>query len=60
MYLLNLALIAEVIITNFPPQNPQSAWVLYGIYWIAVIIFSTLLYKYYEKPFMDLRERWKN
>jgi len=59
MYLLNLALISEVIGKNFPPRGPHSAWALYFLYWIAVILFSTLLYKYYEKPIMDLRERWK-
>ncbi len=60
MYLLNLALVAEVINTNFPPQNASTAWGLYGMYWICVLIFSTLLYKYYEKPIMDLRDRWKD
>ena len=60
MYLLNLALVAEVINNNFPPQGPLSAWALYGVYWAAVILLSTLLYKYYEKPMMDLREKWKN
>lgn len=59
MYLLNLAIVSEVINTNFPPQNPFSALVIYAIYWIIVITFSTLLYKYYEKPIMDLREKWK-
>lgn len=57
MYLLNLALVSEVIRDNFPPQGPYSAWVLYIVYWVAVIVFSTLLYKYFEKPIMDLRDR---
>ena len=60
MYLLNLALVAEVINNNFPPRGPLSAWALYIVYWAAVILLSTLLYKYYEKPMMDLREKWKN
>ncbi len=59
MYLINLALVAEVIRDNFPPRGPNTAWALYGIYWVAVIIFSTLLYKYYEKPIMDLREKFR-
>lgn len=58
MYLLNLALVSEVISANFPPQGTLSAWGLYGIYWIAVLVFSTVLYKYYEKPMTDLRDRW--
>ncbi|MCX6248861.1 MAG: acyltransferase [Bacteroidetes bacterium] len=59
MYLLNLAVIAEVINANFPPHNDFSAWALYCIYWGLVLIFSTLLYKYYEKPVMDLRDRFR-
>jgi peptidoglycan/LPS O-acetylase OafA/YrhL len=59
MYLLNLALVAEVIKTNFPPHGPRTAWALYGIYWITVLAFSTLLFKYFEKPMMDVRDKWK-
>lgn len=60
MYLLNLALISEVIGKNIPPQGPLSAWALYLLYWISVILFSTLLYKYYERPIMDIRNKWNN
>jgi peptidoglycan/LPS O-acetylase OafA/YrhL len=59
MYLLNLGVISEVLVTNFPPHSPRMAWALYGIYWCLVLIFSTLLYKYYEKPVMDLRDRFR-
>ena len=57
MYLINLALVAEVIRDNFPPHGPYTAWALYGIYWFVVLFVSTLLYKYYEKPIMDLRDK---
>jgi peptidoglycan/LPS O-acetylase OafA/YrhL len=57
MYLLNLALVAQVMNTNFPPKGTYSAWASYIIYWVCVIGFSTLLYKYYEKPMMDLRDK---
>jgi peptidoglycan/LPS O-acetylase OafA/YrhL len=59
MYLLNLAVISEVLYTNFPPRGPHTAWALYGVYWALVLIFSTLLYKFYEKPMMDLRDRFR-
>jgi peptidoglycan/LPS O-acetylase OafA/YrhL len=59
MYLLNLAVISEVLYVNFPPRGTHTAWALYGVYWILVLIFSTLLYKYYEKPMMDLRDRFR-
>ena len=57
MYLINLALVAEVIVYNFPPTGPWSAWGLYIVYWIVVLSLSTILYKYYEKPMMDLRDK---
>jgi peptidoglycan/LPS O-acetylase OafA/YrhL len=59
MYLINLALVAEIMRDNFPPRGPHTAWALYGVYWFVVIVVSTLLYKYYEKPIMDLRDKWK-
>jgi len=60
MYLINLALVAEVIKNNFPPNEAKSAWFLYAVYWLMVVLISTLIYKYYEKPLMDLRDRFKS
>ena len=60
MYLLNLALIADVIRKNFEPSTALNGLVTYVIFWTAVILFSTLLYKYFEKPVMDLRDQRSN
>jgi len=57
MYLINLALVAEVIRDNFTPQGGMDGIIKYGLFWIIVIVASTLLYKYFEKPVMDLRDR---
>jgi peptidoglycan/LPS O-acetylase OafA/YrhL len=59
MYLINLALVSAVIRDNFPPEGATSAWLLYILYWAIVFVVSTLLFKYYEKPLMDLRDRFK-
>ncbi len=59
MYLINLALVSEVIRDNFPPHDSATAWATYLLYWTLVVVISTLLYKYYEKPIMDLRDRFK-
>jgi len=59
MYLINLALVAEVIRDNFPPYDIKTAWFMYCIYWIVIIVLSTLLFKYFEKPMMDLRDRFE-
>ena len=49
MYLINLALVAEVINVNLPPHGPKSAWAAYGLFWFVTIVFSTLLYKFLRK-----------
>jgi peptidoglycan/LPS O-acetylase OafA/YrhL len=59
MYLINLALVAEVIRDNFLPYSLKTSLFMYGIYWFVVITVSTLLYKYYEKPIMNLRDKIK-
>ncbi len=60
MYLINLALVSEVIRDNFPPHDAKSAWIMYLSYWVIIITVSTLLYKYYEKPMMDIRDKFKS
>ena len=57
MYLVNLALVAEVIGKHFPPTGQMDAFFKYIIYWVVVVVASILLYKYFEKPVMDLRDR---
>ena len=57
MYLLHLALISEVIRDNFTPTNETDSLIKYILYWLILIISSTLLYKYYEKPMMNLRDK---
>lgn len=57
MYLINLALISQVIGKNFPVTTPMDGVIKYILYWLAVILGSTLLYFFFEKPIMELRER---
>lgn len=57
MYLINLALVAEVIRDNFAPQGGFDGIFKYTIYWVIVIGVSSLMYKYFEKPMMDLRDK---
>ena len=57
MYLINLALVAEVIRDNFPPLNGTDGIMKYGLFWVIVVVASSLLYRYFEKPVMDLRDR---
>jgi len=57
MYLINLGLIATVIRDNFAPQNETDSLLKYVLFWILVIGFSTLLYEYFEKPMLKLRDK---
>ena len=58
MYLINLALVSQVIEKNVAITNLQQAWLWYIVYWVAVILFSTIIYYFYEQPIMRLRERF--
>jgi peptidoglycan/LPS O-acetylase OafA/YrhL len=57
MYLVNYGLVVQVLFKHFPPHGIADALLKYGVYWVVVISASTLLYKYFEKPVMDLRDR---
>ena len=56
MYLINLALVSEVIKDNFPPVNETDALLKYCLYWIIVISTSSVLYNYFEKPILRMRD----
>lgn len=58
MYLVNLALVAEVIRDNFPPQGGLDSLMKYIVFWTVVIGVSTLLYRYFERPVMNIRDRF--
>lgn len=57
MYLINLALVAEVIRDNFYPNQDGYGIMKYILYWTITILASSLLYRFFEKPIMDLRDR---
>lgn len=59
MYLINLGLIAEVIRDNFAPQGGIDGVVKFLLFWFILVFVSTLLYKYFEKPIINLRD-YKN
>lgn len=57
MYLINLGLVAQVIMHQFPVKGPTDAALKYLIYWTIVVGVSTLLYRYFERPVMRFRDR---
>lgn len=59
MYLINLCLVASVISTNISIHNKADAIFWLIVYWMTVMVVSTLMYKYYERPIMKLRDKIK-
>ena len=57
MYLVNLALVAEVIRSRFPPTSAADAVSKYVVFWVAIVALASLLYRHFELPMMRLRER---
>ena len=57
MYLINLCMVSSVIASNFSVENKTEVVLWNVAYWIIVVLLSTIMYKYYEKPIMDLRDK---
>lgn len=58
MYLIHLALVSEVIQKWYQPTTAVGAWQTYLLYLTIVTAASTLLYHAWERPMMNLRDRW--
>jgi peptidoglycan/LPS O-acetylase OafA/YrhL len=56
MYLINLALVAQVIGLNFPIQGNADGIMKYLGYWVIVIAVSSALYYLVERPIL----RWRD
>ncbi|GAB4051345.1 acyltransferase family protein [Spirosoma litoris] len=57
MYLLNLTPIMLNIIERIPTTSYTTGWLKVGLFWVLVLVSSTLLYKFFEKPVTELRDR---
>lgn len=57
MYLVNLALVAQVIVHNVTLDTTYEKGVFYVLYWGLTILISYVIYRFYEKPLMNLRDK---
>lgn len=57
MYLINLGLGTHIIKTNFPIEDPHDGVLKYILFWVYLILVSTLLYYFFEKPMTSLRDK---
>jgi len=57
MYLLNLTPIMSTFIERIPTTSFAVGWLKVGLFWTLVLVLSTLLFKYFERPATQLRDR---
>ncbi|QJW88779.1 acyltransferase [Spirosoma taeanense] len=60
MYLLNLTPIMINVVERIPTTSLLTGWLKVGLFWALVLVLSTLLFKFFEKPVTELRERLSN
>jgi peptidoglycan/LPS O-acetylase OafA/YrhL len=63
MYLVHLSLVQRILVPwsmQWLPAMEGGARVLvfYALYWLITIFLSVLIYRFFELPAMNLRERW--
>ncbi len=58
MYLVNLSIVVAIMRMNFPVVNTMDGTIKYVLYWIIVIGLSSIIYRYFEKPIMNLRNKF--
>jgi peptidoglycan/LPS O-acetylase OafA/YrhL len=54
MYLLNLSVVQQLIV---PYMSPMPSWTGYLLFWLLTYLLSLIMYRYFEKPVMDLRQK---
>lgn len=57
MYLLNLTPIMMNVIERIPTTSVEVGWLKVFLFWALVLLSSTLLFNYFERPATELRER---
>lgn len=57
MYLINLSIVAAIMRMNFPVVSTTDGTIKFLLYWIIVIGVSAIIYRFFEKPIMNLRNR---
>ena len=59
MYLIHYSLLFIPFFSFISVQNDYQVWALYILYWTLLLGASSLLYRYFELPIMNLRDRMK-
>lgn len=57
MYLINLTVVQEFLLSSFPENLATFTYLRYFCYWSFILLGSILMYKFVELPFMRLRNK---
>jgi peptidoglycan/LPS O-acetylase OafA/YrhL len=58
IYLIHFTLVLIPLLRLFPVRNESLAIIVYILYYFFSIFLSIILYKFFEKPMMNLREKF--
>lgn len=58
MYLINLGLMIQFMTFNFSGFIADNGILVYIGFWMALVVASTFLYQFVEKPMMNLRDKF--
>ncbi|BDS09738.1 acyltransferase family protein [Aureispira anguillae] len=58
MYLVNLSIVIQLLSKYLEPQSVEMLALRYILYWVITIVISAIIYKFYERPFLNLRDKF--
>jgi peptidoglycan/LPS O-acetylase OafA/YrhL len=58
IYLIHYSLVYILFFYRLKIENPLLLFAAYLVYWIIVLLLSSFLYKYFEKPLMQQRDKF--
>jgi len=57
MYVVHFSIVLSILLRWVDFDTMPNALLAYASYWLVTIVLSHVIYKYYEKPMTDLREK---
>lgn len=57
MYLVNLSMAASIFAKFVVPTRRLENLLFYSLYWVLVLVLSYIIYRFFEKPITDMRDK---
>lgn len=58
MYLVNLSIVIQLLSKYLEAQSMEMLTLRYILYWVITVVLSGIIYKFYERPFLNLRDKF--